>query len=188
MATTTDFKNGLCLQHQGALYSIVSFQHVKPGKGGAFVRTKLKSIESGKIIEHTFNAGVRVQTARIERRLHQFLYKDELGYHFMDSQTYEQIALQAEQIQDRDLLKEGQENIELLFHADDERVLSCELPPVLVLKVSYTEPGLKGDTATSALKPAQLETGATLQVPLFVEEGMPIKIDARNRKYVGKAT
>ena len=187
MASTADFKNGLCILHQRKLYSIVSFQHVKPGKGGAFVRTKLKHLQSGKVIDHTFNAGVRVETARVERRGHQFLYKDELGYHFMDSQTYEQSTLPAEQIQDADLLKEGQEDVEFLFYAEEERVLSCELPAVVTLQITYTEPGVRGNTATNALKPARLETGATIQVPLFAEKGVYIKVDVRNRKYISKA-
>ena len=186
MATTSDFRNGLCLHHQQDIYTIVSFQHVKPGKGGAFVRTKLKSLTSGKIIDHTFNAGMRIEEVRVERRSHQFLYADELGYHFMNSQTYEQITLSPHQLEDADLLKEGQEEIELLFHAEKETVLSCSLPNTLILKVKHAEPGLRGDTATNALKPVTLETGATLHVPLFIEEGTQIKIDVKNRKYAGK--
>ena len=188
MATTAAFKNGLCIYHQGELYTIVSFQHVKPGKGGAFVRTKLKSLETSKVVAHTFNAGVRIDTARIERRLHQFTYQDEAGYHFMDSKTYEEVVLAKEQVPEADFLKEGQEQIEILFHAEKGTVLSCVLPPIVTLCISYTEPGLKGDTATNTLKSATLETGATLQVPLFSEEGMQIKVDVREGKYAGKVT
>ena len=188
MATTADFRNGLCLYYQERICTIVSFQHVKPGKGAAFVRTKLKNIQSGRIIEHTFNAGVRIDTARVERRVHQFLYKDGEDFHFMDSNSYEQLVLPVGQVPDADLLKEGQERIDVLFHVEKEQVLSCELPPVVELKITYTEPALRGDTANNTLKPATLETGATLKVPLFVTEGTSIKVDVRNRKYAGKVS
>ncbi len=183
MATTADFKNGLCIIHNGALYTIVEFQHVKPGKGGAFVRTKLKGVENGKVIDHTFNAGVKVETARIERRAHQYLYNDDSGFHFMDSNSYEQVFIPQEQIEGWDLLKEGQE-VEILFHAENETPLSCDLPPFVELKVEYTEPGIKGDTATNASKPAKLETGAEIKVPLFIDNDELIKIDTRDRSYV----
>lgn len=188
MATTSDFRNGLCIHYQDDIYTVVSFQHVKPGKGGAFVRTKLKSLNSSRVIDHTFNAGAKIDVVRIERRPHQFLYTDEMGYHFMNSQTYEQTTLTPKQTEDTDLLKEGQEDIELLFHADEEKVLSCKLPKSVTLKVQHTEPGLRGDTATNALKPAQLETGASIQVPLFIEEGTLIKIDVSTRKYISKGS
>ncbi len=183
MATTADFKNGLCIVHNGQLFTIVEFQHVKPGKGGAFVRTKLKGIESGKVIDHTFNAGVKVETARIERRSHQFLYSDDTGFHFMDTNTYEQVAIPKDQIDGWDLLKEGQE-VEILFHAENELPLSCDLPPFVELAITYTEPGLKGDTATNASKPATLETGAEIKVPLFINNDEKIKVDTRDRSYV----
>ena len=132
------------------------FSMLSQVKGGAFVRTKLKSLNSSRVIDHTFNAGAKIDVVRIERRPHQFLYTDEMGYHFMNSQTYEQTTLTPKQTEDTDLLKEGQEDIELLFHADEEKVLSCKLPKSVTLKVQHTEPGLRGDTATNALKPAQL--------------------------------
>jgi elongation factor P len=183
MATTADFRNGLCLEYNGKLYTIVQFQHVKPGKGAAFVRTKLRNLETGKVIENTFTAGVKINTVRIERRPYQFLYKDEGGYNFMHLETYEQMTLSQEQIDGIDLLKEGQ-YVEMMVHAETEAVLSCELPPFVELEVTYTEPGLRGDTASStALKQATLETGAVINVPLFIEIGEKIKVDTRNYEY-----
>ena len=182
MATTADFRNGLYIEFNNDLYSIVEFQHVKPGKGGAFVRTKLKNLRSGKVIENTFNSGVKITTARIERRPHQFLYHDDMGFHFMDSNTFEQVALQEEMIDGHDLLKDGQA-VEILYHAETESPLSCELPAFVELKVVYTEPGLKGDTATNASKPATLETGAKIQVPLFINVDERIRVDTRTHSY-----
>ncbi|NVO08663.1 MAG: elongation factor P [Bacteroidales bacterium] len=183
MATTADFKNGMCLEFNGKLYTIVQFQHVKPGKGGAFVRTKLKNLETGKVIENTFNAGVKINQVRIERRPYQFLYKDDLGYHFMHQETFEQFSLQHDLVDNSDLYKEGQ-YVEMMIHAEEERILSCELPPFVEMTVTYTEPGLRGDTASStALKPATVETGAIIQVPLFINIGDKIKIDTRTRDY-----
>ncbi len=182
MATTADFRNGLCIEFNNDLYTIVEFQHVKPGKGGAFVRTKLKSLTTGKVIENTFNAGVKITTARIERRPHQFLYKDDLGFHFMDSNTFDQISLTEDLVEGYEFLKEGQE-VEVIYHAETETPLNVEIPPFVVLQVTYTEPGLKGDTATNASKPATLETGAKIQVPLFIEQDEVIKVDTRTRAY-----
>jgi len=182
MATTADFRNGLCIEFSNDLYTIVEFQHVKPGKGGAFVRTKLKNLKSGKVIENTFNSGVKITTARVERRPHQFLYKDDLGFHFMDSNTFEQVSLQESFIENADLLKEGQE-VEILYHAETETPLSCDMPPFVELTITYAEPGVRGDTATNATKPATLETGAVIQVPLFINENEKIKVDTRTRSY-----
>jgi elongation factor P len=183
MATTADFKNGLCIEYNNDLYTIVNFQHVKPGKGPAFVRTKLKSLTSGKVIDNTFNSGVKIDIARVERRPHSFLYNDESGYHFMHNDTYEQISIEKELISAPELMKEGQ-YVEIVIHADTENPLSCELPPFVVLEVTYTEPGLRGDTASStALKPATVETGARVNVPLFVNQGDKIKIDTRDNSY-----
>jgi elongation factor P len=182
MATTADFKNGLCLEYNNDLFTIVEFQHVKPGKGPAFVRTKLKSLTTGKVIENTFSAGHKVTTARIERRPHQFLYKDDLGYHFMDSSTYEQVAVQEEMIDNFQLMKDGQE-VDVIYHAEIEKVIGCELPQFVELVITYTEPGIRGDTATNATKPATLETGAEIQVPLFINEGDKIKIDTKSNSY-----
>ncbi len=183
MATTADFRNGLCIEYNNDLYAIVEFQHVKPGKGPAFVRTKLKSITTGKVIDNTFTSGHKVTTARIERRDFQYLYKDDLGYHMMDSNTFEQISLEEHLIENSDLIKDGQ-GLEVLVHAEEEKIIGCELPAFVTLEVTYTEPGIKGDTATNATKPATLETGAEIQVPLFVNQGDVLKIDTRSRSYV----
>lgn len=182
MASTADFKNGLCIEFNNDLYTIVEFQHVKPGKGPAFVRTKLKNLKSGRVIDNTFNSGVKITTARIERRPHQFLFKDDLGYHFMDSETFEQLSLQEETIEGFQFLKEGQP-VDIMYHAETETPLSVELPAFVELKVIYTEPGIKGDTATNASKPAKLETGAEIQVPLFVNQDEIIRIDTRTSGY-----
>ena len=183
MATTADFRNGLTIEFKGDLYKIVYFQHVKPGKGPAFVRTKLKSLSTGKTLENTFTSGVKVQDVRVERHPYQFLYKDDMGYVFMHQKTYEQITLQEHVVDNNDLLKEGQE-VEMLFRVENNQVLSCDLPPFVELKVSYTEPGFKGDTASSsATKPATLETGAEIKVPLFINIDDVLKIDTREREY-----
>ena len=182
MATTADFKNGLCIEYNNGLYTIVEFQHVKPGKGPAFVRTKLKNLSTGKVIDNTFSSGHKVTTARIERRPHQFLYKDDLGYHFMDSNSFEQTIIQENLITYPELMKDGQE-VEMVVHAEEEKPLSVELPAFVELEITYTEPGLKGDTATNASKPATLETGAIVQVPLFIEQGERIKVDTRTYSY-----
>ena len=183
MATTGDFKNGLCIEYNNDLYQIVEFQHVKPGKGAAFVRTKLKSLTNGRVLENTFNAGVKITTARVERRSYQFLYSDSSDYHFMDNKTFEQISLNKDMITNSDLMKEGQE-VEILYHTEKNTMLTCELPATIELEISYTEPGFKGNTATNALKPAKLETGAEINVPLFIEIGEKIKVDTRDRSYV----
>lgn len=183
MATTADIRNGLCIELNNDLWQIVEFQHVKPGKGGAFVRTKLKSLNSGKIIDNTFNSGHKIKTARIERRPYQYLYKDDTGYHFMNQETYEQIHLQDALINNSGLMKEGQE-VEILFHAETETALTCELPQFVVLEITHSEPGVRGDTATNVTKPATLETGVEIRVPLFVNEGEKIKVDTATNSYV----
>jgi elongation factor P len=183
VATTAEFRNGLVLEIDGTLYQIVYFQHVKPGKGGAFVRTKLKNILTGAVIDRTYNAGERVTDVRLERRPIQFSYVDGHFYHFMDMQTYDDIMLNegvigADQLR---YLKEGME-CEGLVH--DGRVILVELPVFVELTVTRTDPGTRGDTATGGTKPAQLETGATVQVPLFIEEGQVIRVDRREDKYL----
>lgn len=182
MASTADFKNGLCLVMNNDIYSIVEFQHVKPGKGGAFVRTKLKSLNTGKVLDKTFTAGEKVTTARVEKRPHQFIYADDFGFNFMDTETFEQISIPEKLIERSNLLKEGQ-NVDILVHAETESPLSVELPPFVELMITYTEPGIKGDTATNALKPATLETGAVVMVPLFVDQDIMIKVDTRDGSY-----
>ena len=182
MASTADFKNGMTIAFNHDLYVITEFLHVKPGKGSAFVRTKLKSINTGKVLDHTFPSGTKVDEVRIERRPYQFLYSDDQGYHFMNTETYEQIFLQKDLINGWQFLKDGQE-CEIVFHADEERPLFCDLPPRVELVITYTEPGIKGDTATNTLKPATLETGAEIRVPLFINEGDKIKVDTRDGSY-----
>jgi elongation factor P len=182
MASTANIKNGLCIEYNNGLYTVIDFQHVKPGKGPAFVRTKLRNVETGKVLDNTFTSGHKITTARVERRAHQFLYKDDIGYHFMDSNTYDQVALPDEIIGNADLLKDGQE-VEVLYHAETEKALTCELPAFVVLQITYTEPGVKGDTATNSTKAATLETGAEIQVPLFINQDEKIKVDTRTRSY-----
>jgi len=183
MATTADFKNGLCIVHNNELWTIVEFQHVKPGKGNTFVRTKLRHIKTGRVLENRFDAGVKIELARVERRPYQFLYKDGGStYTFMHAETYEQIEIDESLINNPGLLKEGQ-NVEVMYHADTDTPRTCELPPFVELEVTYTEPGVKGDTATNAAKRAIVETGAEVFVPLFIETGERIKVDTRTNKY-----
>lgn len=183
MANTSDIRNGLCIEFSHDIYSVVEFQHVKPGKGAAFVRTKLKSLTSGKVIDNTFSAGHKIDVVRVERRKFQFLYNDDMGYHFMDTESYEQTTIDEKMLDNPKLIKEGA-NLEILFHAEKEIPLTVDMPQYIQLKVTYTEPGLKGDTATNAMKPATMETGAEIRVPLFVNEGDMIKIDTRDASYV----
>ncbi|MEA5141399.1 elongation factor P [Arcicella rigui] len=182
MATTADIKNGLVIKFNNDLYSIIEFLHVKPGKGPAFVRTKLKSLTSGKVIDNTFNSGVNIYPVRVERRVFQYLYAEEFGYTFMDNITFDQITLNKEMVEAADLMKEGQE-VEILINAETELPISCEMPPFVELTVTYTEPGIKGDTANSPKKPATVETGATIIVPLFIQTDEKIKVDTRTYEY-----
>jgi len=181
--TTADIKNGLTIEYNDQLFQIVSFQHVKPGKGPAFVRTKLKNLKTGRTIDNTFSSGVRIEVVRIERRPYQYLYQDEAGFNFMNTESFEQISIAAELIDNADLMKEGQV-VEINVHADTETPLTVELPPFVELQVSSTIAGEKGNTASSnALKPATLETGAEIMVPMFINESDIIKIDTRDRSY-----
>jgi len=186
MASTADFRNGLVIEFNDDLYSIVQFQHVKPGKGPAFVRTKLKNIRTGRVLDNTFSSGTKVNLARVERRPYQYLYQDEMGYYFMHLETYEQIHVNEEMIDSHEFLKEGQ-NVEVVVHADTETVLSVDLPQFVVMEVVYTEPGLRGDTATNTMKQAKIETGSTIMVPLFINVGDKIRIDTANRSYIERA-
>ena len=183
MANTSDIRNGLCIDYNNDIWSVVEFQHVKPGKGNAFVRTKLKSLTSGKVVDNTFPAGHKISVVRVERRKFQFLYKDDYGYHFMDNETYEQTTLEEQMFDNPQLLKEGGQ-VEILFHAEKEIPLQAELPQYMVFEITYTEPGVRGDTATNTLKPAKIETGAEVKVPLFINEGDKIKVDTRSGSYV----
>jgi elongation factor P len=183
MASTADIRNGLCIEFNNDIYAIVEFQHVKPGKGAAFVRTKMKSVTNGRVLENTFPSGHKIDVVRVERRKFQFLYPDDGGYHFMDNETFEQIAMDPGMISRPELLKEGTE-VEIMFHAEKDIPLTLDLPANIVLKVTYAEPGVKGDTATNTLKPATVETGATVKVPLFVNEGDFIRIDTSTGAYM----
>ncbi len=183
MASTADFRNGLVIEFNNDLYTIVQFQHVKPGKGPAFVRTKLKNIKTGRVIDNTFSSGTKVNLARVERRPYQYLYKDDMGYYFMHLETFEQMHVQESLIDNHVFLLEN-ENVEIVVHADTETILSVDLPQFVVMEVVYSEPGLKGDTATNTLKQAKLQNGETIMVPLFVNTGDKIKIDIVERSYV----
>jgi len=184
MASTSDIRNGMCIEFNGHLFTIISFQHVKPGKGPAFVRTKLKNITTGKVIDNTFSGGHKINETRVERRKYQFLYKDDIGYNLMHAETYEQIILTPELINNTALLKEG-EFVEVVVHAEEEIPLFCELPVGVVLEITYTEPGIRGDTSsTSSLKAATVETGATVMVPLFVNTGEKIKVNTTDNSYM----
>jgi len=183
MASTSDFKNGMCMMFKDEIYTIVQFQHVKPGKGPAFVRTKLKNVKTGRVLDNTFTAGVKVDEVRVERRQYQYLYKDDMGFNFMNIESFEQISLPETMIENSDLMKEGQ-IVEIQFHADTETPLTAELPPFVELQVIQTIVGEKGNTASStALKPATLETGAEIMVPMFIGEGEILKVDTRDRSY-----
>jgi len=182
MASTSDFKNGLTIEMNGDLLTIIEFQHVKPGKGPAFSRTKLRSLKSGKVLSHTFTNGSKFTIARVERRRFQYLYKDDLGYYFMDSENFEQVTIPEEIISAPSFLKEGHD-VEILFHVDTETPLTCDMPAYVELEITYTEPGERGNTATNTFKDAKLETGAIVKVPLFINEGEKIKVDTRTGDY-----
>ncbi|RYV52879.1 elongation factor P [Pengzhenrongella frigida] len=184
MATTNDLKNGTVLKIDGQLWTVIDFQHVKPGKGGAFVRTKLKSVLSGKVVDKTFNAGLKIETANVDKRDMQYLYKDGNDYVFMDTSNYDQITVPEVTVGDatRFLL----ENQTVLVATHDGSPLYVELPPSVVLEVTYTEPGLQGDRSTGGTKPATLETGHEIQVPLFIEQGTRVKVDTRDSGYLGR--
>ncbi|MEE8341757.1 MAG: elongation factor P [Candidatus Neomarinimicrobiota bacterium] len=185
MATTADIKNGVVILHKEKRMKVIEFQHVKPGKGGAFVRTKLKDLLTGKIMDHTFNAGARMQYIRIEARKMQFLYDDGDSFHFMDNDTYEQIAVNGTIVLESKNFMIAGMNVELLFDGDE--VLDVRIPLHVNLKVVATEPGFKGNTATGATKPATIETGYTLQVPLFIDNEDILRIDTRSGEYIERA-
>ncbi|MCC6815789.1 MAG: elongation factor P [Saprospiraceae bacterium] len=183
MATTSDIRNGMCMDYNTDIYVVIDFQHVKPGKGNAFVRTKLKSLTSGKIIENTFPAGHTINEVRVERRKVQYLYKDDMGFNFMNTETFEQEAMDEKLIDNSDFLQEGME-IEVLYHVVKNQPLMAELPAHLITEVVYTEEGARGNTATNVMKPATISTGAEIKVPLFVTQGDMIKVDTRTREYI----
>ncbi|MCK0191139.1 elongation factor P [Arenibacter sp. F20364] len=183
MASTSDIRKGLCIRYNNDIYKIIEFLHVKPGKGPAFVRTKLKSISTGKVLDNTFSGGSKIEDVRVETRSYQFLYSEGENYHFMNTDDYNQITLQESSLDAPDLLKEG-EVVTILFNTEDSMPLSVDMPASVVLEITYTEPGVKGNTATNATKPAKVETGATVNVPLFINEGDKIKIDTEKGAYM----
>ena len=184
MATSNDLKNGIVLNLNGQLWSVVEFQHVKPGKGGAFVRTKLKNVLSGKVVDKTFNAGVKVEIASVDKRDMQYLYRDSDMFVFMDSNTYDQIHVTDVVVGES--AKYMLENQEAVVAMHDGNPLYVELPASVQLTITFTEPGLQGDRSTGGSKPATLETGAEIQVPLFIEQGTKVKVDTRDGSYLGR--
>jgi elongation factor P len=186
VATSNDIKNGTVLRIDGNLWSVIEFQHVKPGKGGAFVRTKMKNVLSGKVVDKTFNAGIKVETANVDRRDFQYLYMDGEDFVFMDTDTYDQVTVPAATVGDaKDYMLEG---MSVMLASNDGTPLYIELPTSVVLEITYTEPGLQGDRSTGGTKPATLETGAEIQVPLFLEQGVKVKVDTRTGDYLGRVT
>ncbi|HEY0902585.1 MAG TPA: elongation factor P [Marmoricola sp.] len=184
MATTNDLKNGMVLNIDGQLWAVVEFQHVKPGKGPAFVRTKLRNVESGKNVDKTFNAGTKVETANVDKRTMQYLYNDGTSYVFMDTGTYDQLEVSPEIVGTaKNFMLENQEAI---VATNEGRVLFIELPASVELEITFTEPGLAGDSATGRTKPATLETGHEIQVPLFINQGEKVKVDTRDSSYLGR--
>jgi elongation factor P len=183
MASTSDIRKGLCIRYNNDIYKIIEFLHVKPGKGPAFVRTKLKSVSTGKVLDNTFSGGSKIEDVRVETRSYQFLYAEGENYHFMNTDDYNQITLQESSLDAPDLLKEG-EVVTILFNTEDSMPLSVDMPASVILEVTYAEPGVKGNTATNATKPAKVETGATVNVPLFINEGDKIKIDTEKGAYM----
>jgi elongation factor P len=183
MASTSDIRNGLCIKFNHDIYKIIEFLHVKPGKGPAFVRTKLKSLTNGKVLDNTFSAGHKIDTVRVETQNFQFLYAEGDQYHFMNVETYEQITLEKNVLDAPDLLKEGT-LVMVQINTETELPLSVDMPSSIVLEVTYAEPGVKGNTATNATKPAKVETGASVNVPLFINEGDKIKIDTATGSYM----
>lgn len=185
MATTAEIKNGLCIVWNHDIFQFVEFQHVKPGKGNAFVRCRMKSLKTGRVLEHTFPAGHEIETARVVRHPHQFLYSDETGYHFMNQETFDQIFVNGDMIENKDLLKEG-DVCDVIIHEETNQILATELPNFVVLEVVQADPNVKGNSASNITKNCVVETGANIKVPLFVETGTKIKIDTRTREYMDR--
>ena len=183
MASTSDIRNGLCIKYNHDIYKIIEFLHVKPGKGPAFVRTKLKSLTTGKVLDNTFSAGHKIEDVRVETHTYQFLYAEGDEFHFMNAETFEQISLNKSILDAPGLLKEGT-NVIVQVNTETDLPLSVDMPASIVLEVTYAEPGVKGNTATNATKSATVETGATVNVPLFINEGDKIKIDTASGSYM----
>lgn len=184
MATSNDIKNGTVIKENGQLWSVVEFQHVKPGKGGAFVRTKQKNVVSGKIIDKTYNAGAKIETANVDRRDYQYLYQDGADFVFMDTSDYDQLTVAGTVVGDAAKFMLENQQVQIALHEGEP--LYLELPASVVLEVTYTEPGLQGDRSTGGTKPATVETGAEIQVPLFLETGTRVKVDTRTGDYLGR--
>lgn len=184
MATTNDIKNGSVLSIDGQLWNVVEFQHVKPGKGGAFVRTKLKNVTSGKVVDRTFNAGTKIDFATVDRRDFQYLYRDGDGFVFMDTDDYDQITVSSGIVGDAANFMLENQNVQIALNEGE--ALYVELPTSVILEVTYTEPGLQGDRSSAGTKPATLETGYEIQVPLFLEQGTKVKVDTRDGSYLGR--
>ena len=183
MATTSDIRKGLCIHFNNDIYKVIEFLHVKPGKGPAFVRTKLKSVTSGKVVDNTFSAGHKIEDVRVETRKYQFLYAEADIYHFMNKEDYNQIELQESILDQPKLMKEG-EVVTIMINTEDSSPLSVEMPASVILEITHAEPGVKGNTATNATKPATAETGAKINVPLFINEGDKIKVDTEKGTYI----
>jgi elongation factor P len=183
MASTSDIRKGLCIRYNNDIFKIIEFLHVKPGKGPAFVRTKLRSLTTGRVLDNTFSGGSKIEDVRVETRSYQYLYPEGEIYHFMNTDDYNQITLAESALDAPNLLKEGT-IVTVLFNTEDAMPLSVDMPASIVLEVTYTEPGVKGNTATNATKPAKVETGAEVNVPLFINEGDKIKIDTATGSYM----
>ena len=182
MASTSDIRKGLCIKFNNDIFKVIDFLHVKPGKGPAFVRTKLKSVSSGKVVDNTFSSGHKIESMRVETNKFQFLYNDNDDFHFMNTDDYEQINIDKKIIDSHELLKEG-EVVTISINSEDGMPLSVDMPASVILEIKETEPGVKGNTATNATKPALTETGARINVPLFINEGDKIKIDTEKGHY-----
>lgn len=183
MASTSDIRKGLCIKYNNDIYKIIEFLHVKPGKGPAFVRTKLKSVTSGKVLDNTFSAGHKIEDIRVETQKYQFLYSEGDQYNFMNTDDYNQIAVEKSVLDAPELMKEG-EMVSISINTEDGMPLSADMPASVVLEITHTEPGVKGNTATNATKPATVETGATINVPLFINEGDKIKVETEKGSYI----
>lgn len=183
MINAQDVKNGTCFRENGRLYFIIEFLHVKPGKGNTFMRVKYKDVIDGRVLEKRFNIGEKLEDVRVERRQYQYIYKEDDSYIFMDQETYEQVPIEKNKIIGVDFLKEGFV-VDVVFDTSTDTILLAELPVKVELQITYTEPGIKGDTATNTLKPATVETGAEVRVPLFIENGETIRVDTRDGSYI----
>ena len=183
MASTSDIRKGLCIKYNNDIYKIIEFLHVKPGKGPAFVRTKLRSVTSGKVLDNTFSAGNKIEDIRVETQKYQFLYNEDTQYHFMNTDDYNQISIEKSILDSPQLLKEGG-MVSISINSEDGMPLSADMPASVGLEITHTEPGVKGNTATNATKPATVETGASINVPLFINEGDKIKVDTEKSSYI----